>query len=736
MIRVLLYGEIDLNLIDGSSIWLASLAELLSNSKTIDVGVLQRTHTERDVVIRQLKTRSNVKFFDPWDMAKGDRKFSRFLSQNRGPRLYPDTAVAMIEELDRREHYDVIIIRSMETAYTLSAFPQITRRMWVYMTDPMRHTSKSEKDKLKRIFQNCRRFLCQTEEAKTAFIQILEINRTNKISILPPMIATVSPQKRLRLNLPRLGYAGKFSPPYMIKEMLRAFGKIRQQIPNAEFHIIGDKFHNAPPVKNFVEDVTLQLQKTEGVIWHGGVSRDKANKIISDLHVATSWRDKSFDESLELSTKILEYSALGVPVLMNPRSVQYRIFGPGYPAYVESEQDFISIFIKLISSPQLYQELSKSIQEIAKQFTFENILNQLMPLLINEKSVAATKGPLKIIFAGHDFKFLQHIITHYQTHKGYHVLTDKFSGHSNHDQKRSQELLKQADIIFCEWCLGNAEWYSNNKRENQLLLIRLHHQELYQNLSYLDRIKWENVDCIIFICPNNMSLFLDKYPFMRDRSVLIFNLFDCDSFSLPKLYGAEFNLGFIGMAPKRKAPHLAFEILKRLKKIDTRYTLFIKGKTPWKYDWLWRRSDERKYYKQFYSDINESQYANSIVFDPHGNDMPEWFSKIGFLLSTSEHEGSHQAVAEAMASGAIPVIRNWAGADLLYPKKFVFESIDGAVELITKWKTPENYAPQREYVREYARHYFDRSVIIEQYRQLISGLLLKRGYFSQDDLSD
>ena len=342
--------------------------------------------------------------------------------------------------------------------------------------------------------------------------------------------------------------------------------------------------------------------------------------------------------------------------------------------------------------------------------------------------------PFKILFSGHDLKFLRPLLSHYENDSGYKVLIDEREVHVIKDTKKCQNLLKQANIIFCEWCLGNAEWYSNNKKENQLLLIRLHHQEIYQNLPYLERIKWENVDSIIFICPNNMSLFLDKYPHMADRAVLIYNLIDCDSFSLPKLYGAEFNLGFVGVAPKRKAPHVAFELLKRLKKIDSRYTLFIKGKPPWEYDWLWSRPDERKYYDQFYSAVNRSQYANSVVFDPHGNDMPEWFSKIGFLLSTSEHEGSHQAVAEAMASSAIPVIRNWAGADLLYPREFVFETIDGAVELINKWKTRENYAPQCKSVRKYAMDYFDRPVIIEQYQQLLRGLLLDYGHFYQDHL--
>lgn len=305
---------------------------------------------------------------------------------------------------------------------------------------------------------------------------------------------------------------------------------------------------------------------------------------------------------------------------------------------------------------------------------------------------------------------------------------DEHKGHVITDTAKSQRLLDKSDIIFCEWCLGNTEWYSKNKRRHQILITRLHAQEIREDLPYLTNTNWRNVDRIIFICPRNMNLFLERFPVMKDRAVLIYNLIDCNSLRVPKLYSAEFNLGMMVLAPKQKSPHLAFEILKRLKNIDQRYTLFIKGKQPWEYDWLWRRPEERKYYEEFYSEINSSKYANAVVFDPQGNDVSPWFSKIGFLLSTSEYEGSHQAVAEGMASGAIPVIRNWQGADSLYPKKFVFKTVDQAVELILKWNRTKNYPDQCEFVKQYARERFDRNIVIQQYDHCIATLLNKNGH--------
>jgi glycosyltransferase involved in cell wall biosynthesis len=328
---------------------------------------------------------------------------------------------------------------------------------------------------------------------------------------------------------------------------------------------------------------------------------------------------------------------------------------------------------------------------------------------------------VNILFNGHDFKFLSHLIEHCETDPHYQVVMDFIPGHAMSHEEESKALLEKADLIFCEWALGNAEWYSIHKKPAQKLVIRLHHQET--GLDFLERIHWPNVDRIIFICPENMEIFLKRFPFMAPRTMMINNVIDCGQLDQEKLPGAQFNLGFIGSSPMRKAPHLALDIFERLKKTDNRFVIYFKGKHPWEYPWLWRRDEERNYYTEFYDRIENSPYTNSIVFDPHGNDIPEWFTKIGFILSTSDHEGSHQAVAEGMAAGSIPVIRNWAGADKLYPEKFVIKTVDEAVGLIRSYFDEKRYTATTDNIRTFARESFDIPVILSQYEKLFRSLL-------------
>jgi glycosyltransferase involved in cell wall biosynthesis len=325
----------------------------------------------------------------------------------------------------------------------------------------------------------------------------------------------------------------------------------------------------------------------------------------------------------------------------------------------------------------------------------------------------------RLLFSGHDFKFLQPVITHYENEPGFTVLIDTHKNHVIDDERKCEELNLQSDIVFCEWALGNAVWYSRHKLPDQKLIIRLHRQEL--TLPYLDQIDWKNVDRLIHICPYNVEQFNHRYPNLSEKVELIYNPIDACVLDQEKLPGTEFNLGMIGISPMLKAPHIAVEMLRKLREHDRRFTLFIKGKQPWEYDWLWKREIEREYFEELYRQIKNSDIRNAVIFDPHGNDIPDWFSKIGFILSTSDLEGSHQAVAEGMASGAIPVIRNWAGSDMLYPPKYVFSTVDQAVELILKWRSPKFYSAEVNYARDFAKGHFDLTVILPRIRQLIGG---------------
>jgi glycosyltransferase involved in cell wall biosynthesis len=723
MIRVLLYGDVDLNLIDGSAVWLASIAEVLGGLEDISVSVLQKTRVTRHTVIQEAARLPRIRFVDPWDLAAVDASAREALANLPMNRLTPTAAAKLIAILDHASACHIILVRGADTLSAVLDNPKIARRVWAYVANPLQHDTAAGRAELTAIRERCARVICQTHEAKSVVLELTGHARPDQILILAPMIPGLAPvtEKAPDPTSPRLGYSGKFSPPYRILEMLDAFELIRDEMPRAEFHIVGDKIHNAPPVPGFVDRVRHRLENTPGVIWHGGVTRGEASAILNDVDIAASWRTPEFDTSVEMSTKVLEYASLGLPVLMNPSPVQQRLFGPNYQAYVSTPAEFVSRFRALVQDPELYRDVSTHVRRVADHHTFESHRRRLLPALSQNvpDAVVAAQHPT-ILWVGHDFKFLDSIRAQVEAASPFRSLTDRQPGHTIQDTAQSRRLLRDADLIFCEWCLGNAEWYSHHKQPRQKLAIRLHRQEI--ELPYLERIRWDNVDRIIFIAEWLREEFLSRFPQMANRALLIHNALDSAALEHEKLPDAAFNLGLLGYCPMLKAPHLAVEILTVLKRWDRRYTLFIKGRSPQELAWLQRRPQEQAYYRHFFATVDASRYSNSIVFEPHTDDVATWLSKIGFILSTSDCEGSHQAVAEGMASGSIPVIRNWRGAAQLYPEKYVFTTVAQAVDRIRQWSAPECRESEAASCRQLARS-FDLPCIAARYVSLFRELL-------------
>ena len=88
-------------------------------------------------------------------------------------------------------------------------------------------------------------------------------------------------------------------------------------------------------------------------------------------------------------------------------------------------------------------------------------------------------------------------------------------------------------------------------------------------------------------------------PALTAKAELIFNAIDCAALDRPKLAGAEFNLGMIGINPRRKRLDLAFDVLEALRRRDRRYTLFVKaagGAINVSYEGIRCETREQKYY--------------------------------------------------------------------------------------------------------------------------------------------
>lgn len=327
----------------------------------------------------------------------------------------------------------------------------------------------------------------------------------------------------------------------------------------------------------------------------------------------------------------------------------------------------------------------------------------------------------KILFAGHDLKFLKHIIRHYSNHEKYTAEVIQYNGHVIKNHHNLVETALGSDIIFCEWGLGNLSWLSHNKFPDQKIVVRIHLQEF--STDYLDHTDWHSVSKIILVGPKMYQRFENRFPDQIHKAHVIYNVVDTDSFDKTKAIETGFNLGLLGVLPKRKAPHQALEILEKLRQTDRKYKLYIKGNKPQEIEWLWRKEEERKYYTEFSEKISQMGLQDVVIWEEHGSDVQEWFQKIGFILSTSEFESFHMAVAEGMASGSIPVIYNWEGADLVYPAKYIVRNLEEAVDLILKHNMGVSDNTEIQNLKNYAREHFGLEDILSKYDNMFDQLV-------------
>lgn len=296
------------------------------------------------------------------------------------------------------------------------------------------------------------------------------------------------------------------------------------------------------------------------------------------------------------------------------------------------------------------------------------------------------RQPMRVLVAGHNLLFARGIIQFCGAHPDVEVEVDEWQSHRAHDRRASLKLLARADVVWAEWCLGNAVWYSQHLLPHQKLLIRFHRQELETGFPgdlYLPRVRR-----IVFISPYVMERARERFGWPADLLTVICNAVDVPRFDRPKLPGAEFRLGLLGMCPWLKRPDRALEILEDLRDLDERYTLSIKGKLPHEYKWLLKRKHEQLAYGWFYDRLRTSLHGEAVTFEPWGEDVVDWFRNVGIILSTSDMESCHLGVLEGMASGANAVVWDWPGARDQYPPEIIVGSVREAAQRILELRLP------------------------------------------------
>ncbi|MCO5998702.1 glycosyltransferase [Actinoallomurus rhizosphaericola] len=669
-VRALVYGDVDLNLIDGSAIWAQGMVQALQ-AAGVEVTLVLKAPVRTGRLVEPLERLAGVTV--------------RRRPEDATTSLSVEEAAGLLTELDAERPYDLVVVRGKRLAVRLTATP-LAGRLWTYLTDVPQTVAELDgrtRGELAAVAKASRFLLCQTEELRCHLEGVLH-KAAGKCVLFPPVVALpegLEPSADKTPGRPlRLVYTGKFAPRWNTYEMTGLPRRLAARRIDAELHMIGDKIHHDRKDPGFSRRMRVALESTPGLTWHGGHPRAEAMRVSAGCDVGLSWRHPELDASLELSTKVLEMGALGLPVVLNRTPMHENLLGADYPLFAATEEDVVDVLAD-VTDPEVYALARRRCLDAARSFTLDaaaerlrTYLRQAFPPPLRADGAGRTT---RIVVAGHDLKFFTRLLDHIGALPDVEVRVDRWPALGTHDPEVSAELAEWADVIICEWCGPNAVWYSEwrkkHGRPDQRLIVRLHRFELYG--AWPGRLDIDLIDQVVCVSPSYAELTRKMTGWPAEKITVIPNWVDVAQFHRAKLPGAQFHLGMIGIAPWRKRLDLAVDVLEELRRHDPRFTLFVKSKLPWDLPWIWNRTEEREAFEALFRRIRRSPLlARSVVFDPAGPDVAAWLRRIGFVLSTSDDESFHLAPAEGMASGAVPALLPWPGADTIYDRRWIHES--------------------------------------------------------------
>jgi glycosyltransferase involved in cell wall biosynthesis len=128
-----------------------------------------------------------------------------------------------------------------------------------------------------------------------------------------------------------------------------AFGKISNRVPHVDFHIYGEG-----PLKQDLVALVQRLNLEGRVFFHKPIALREMAKVIqtADLGVIPKRKDNFGNEAF--STKILEFMAVGVPVVVSDTMVDKYYFDNSIVRFFQAgdEEDLARCLLNLIQNPE------------------------------------------------------------------------------------------------------------------------------------------------------------------------------------------------------------------------------------------------------------------------------------------------------------------------------------------------------------------------------------------------
>lgn len=171
--KAIVYADSTLNIIDGSSIWLATVSQLLS-SIVDEVHVLSKTPVTETHLVGPLLLNNSITIHES------------LLTDS----LSPAEAAEHIEKLVGDIGPQMILVRGFEACAAAAKKKRVATRLFSYITDlqfPIGKLSVKGITRLRGIAKASKRMFAQTESARS-YLEAIAPEAAGKTLLLPPVV--------------------------------------------------------------------------------------------------------------------------------------------------------------------------------------------------------------------------------------------------------------------------------------------------------------------------------------------------------------------------------------------------------------------------------------------------------------------------------------------------------------------------------------------------------------------
>ena len=428
--RALVYGDIDLNLIDGSAIWLQSVTQALAGAGCAVTLVLKAPVRTSRLIAPLLAEPGR----DGPPAVRGAPAGGTGVPGPVSAAAAPD----LLARLDAEAPHDLVVLRGRAVTAAAAKSGAFAGRLWPYLTDVPQSVpglTSAAAEELGMIASAARYLLCQTEELR-CFLEGSIPAACGKCVLLPPILAEIPTSRgAAAAGTPlRLVYSGKFAPRWNTLEMTGLPGLLAAR---------GDRRRAAhgrrqdPQRDRRYQQRMRDALDTKGVTWHGGHSREDAMRLAASCDIGLGWRHPELDASLELSTKVLEFGAIGLPVILNRTPMHEGLLGADYPLFAASLTDVMAVAAAAAADPRCTGWPPSGPARPRNGSPWTGPRSGCAGTWPVRFPCPRSRGPgadkLRVVVAGHDLKFFTPLLDYLRLQPDLEVRLDQWAALGKHD---------------------------------------------------------------------------------------------------------------------------------------------------------------------------------------------------------------------------------------------------------------------------------------------------------------